>query len=185
MEAANIPDSYRYLVFPLFSKWCCQTDMLTVVTIDGVSKTRQEHLTGKLPGWIDHLKVAGMAGVIKTHTPTTSKVSARGKTCLFACYSTDHARDCFVMMDPQTKSIIHSRDVLWLNRMYFPDKKTPGATVLVKGLSKPTKEGSVVSESDSNESSSSAGKKKRLTNMIQMSRLGRTILTTHKRMGLN
>jgi len=53
--------------------------MLTVVTIDGVSKTRQEHLTGKLPGWIDHLKVAGMAGVIKTHTPTTSKVSARDK----------------------------------------------------------------------------------------------------------
>ena len=63
------------------------------------------------------------------------------------------------MMDPQTKSIIHSRDVLWLNRMYFPDKKTPGATVLVKGLSKPTEEGSVVSDSD--ESSSSAGSKKK------------------------
>ena len=25
MEAVNIPDEYRYLIFPLFSKWCCQT----------------------------------------------------------------------------------------------------------------------------------------------------------------
>ena len=99
-----------------------------------------------------------MAGVIKTHTPTTSKVSARGKTCLFACYATDHARDCFVMMDPQTKSITHSRDVLWLNRMYFQSRESPGASVMVKELSMPVEEGSVVSDSD--ESISSAGKKK-------------------------
>ena len=36
----NIPDEYIYLIFPLFSKWCCQTDMLTVVSVEGVSKTR-------------------------------------------------------------------------------------------------------------------------------------------------
>ena len=71
MEAANIPDKYRYLIFPLFSKWCCQTDMLTVIEVDGVSKTRHEHLTGSLPGWIGHLQIAGMAGVVKTHTGTT------------------------------------------------------------------------------------------------------------------
>ena len=89
--------------------------MLTVVTVDGVSKTRQEHLTGQLLGWMDNLQIAEMAGVIKTHTPTTSKLSTRGKTCLFACYATDHAKDCFVMMDLQTKTIVHSRDMLWLN----------------------------------------------------------------------
>ena len=148
MEAANIPDKYRYLIFPLFSKWCCQTDMLTVIEVDGVSKTRHEHLTGSLPGWIDHLQIAGMAGVMKTHTKTTSKVSARGKTCLFAGYSTDHARDCFMMMDPMTKTVVHSRDVLWLNRMYFPEKPTPGAKVLVQGLSMPTDEGVMVSDSE-------------------------------------
>ena len=85
--------------------------MLTVVSVDGESETRQEHLTGKLLGWIDHLQIAEMAGVIKTHTPTTSKLLARGKTYLLVCYATDHAKDCFVMMDPQTKSIIHSRNV--------------------------------------------------------------------------
>ena len=105
--------------------------MLTIVPVNGVQKTRQEHLTGHLPRWLDNLQIAGIAGVVKTHTKTTSKVSARGKTCLLACYSTDHAKDCFVMMDPQTKSIVHSRDVLWINRMYFPARGTPGAPVNV------------------------------------------------------
>ena len=74
--------------------------MLTVVAVDGVTKTQQEHLIGSLPGWIENLQIAGMAGVIKTHIPTISKVSARGNTCVFAFYATDHAKDCFVMMDP-------------------------------------------------------------------------------------
>ena len=66
------------------------------------------------------------------------------------------------MMDPQTKTIVHSRDVLWLNRMYFPKKPTPGAKVLVQGLSMPINEGVIVSDSeDEAESNSSACKKKK------------------------
>ena len=149
MEAANIPDQYRYLMFPLFSRWSCQTDMLTVVAVDGVTKTRQEHLKGTLPGWIDHLQIAGMAGVVKTHTLTTAKVSARGKTCLFAHYATDYAKDCCVMMDPQTKIIVHSRDVLWLNRLYYQSWRTPGASVLVNGLAEPAEDGSVADSDES------------------------------------
>jgi hypothetical protein len=76
----------------------------------------------KLPCWLDNLQIAGMAGLVKTHTKTTSKVSARGKTCLFACYSTNHENVCFVIIDPQTKSTVHSIDVLWLNLMYFTSK---------------------------------------------------------------
>ena len=117
--------------------------MLTVVLVDGVSKMQQEHLTGKLPGWFDSLQIARMAGVIKTHTLTTSKVLAREKTCLFACYTIDDAKVFFIMMDPQTKTIVHSRDVLWLNRIYFQSRRTPGPPVMVKGLSMLAEEGSV------------------------------------------
>ena len=103
-----------------------------------------------------------MARVIKTHTPTTSKVLARGKTCLFACYATDHAKDCFVMMDPQTKYIVHSRDVLWLDWMYFQSwSRTPGAPVIVNGLKKLAEEGNVVSDSDESISSANKGKDKK------------------------
>ena len=73
--------------------------------------TKYEHLTGQFHLWLENLQIAGMAGVVKTHTKTTSKVLARGKTCLFACYATDHTKNCFVMMDPQTKSIAHSREM--------------------------------------------------------------------------
>ena len=99
-----------------------------------------------------------MAGAVKTSTPSNSKVNARGKTCLFACYATDHAKDCFVMMDPQIKIIVHFRDAFWLNRMYFQSQGTPKAPVMVNGLAEPPEEGSV---SDSDESNSSASNAKR------------------------
>ena len=93
MEAVNIPYQFRCLIFPLLSRCCCQTDILTVVTVDGVKETRQAHLTGRLPGWIEFLQIARMAGVVKTNTKTTSKVSARGKICMFACYVPEHVKD--------------------------------------------------------------------------------------------
>ena len=31
-----------------------------MVAVNGVSKTRQKHLAGSLPGWIDHLQIAQM-----------------------------------------------------------------------------------------------------------------------------
>ena len=107
-----------------------------------------------------------MAGVIKTHTPNTSKVSARGNTCLCACYTTDYTKDCIVMMDSQTKTIVHFRDALWLNWMYFQQSQgTPGAPVMVNGLTVPAEDGSVA---DSDESISSANKdKKKIRNLFE------------------
>ena len=66
-----------------------------------------------------------------------------------------------MMMDPMTKTVVHSRDVLWLNRMYFPTKPTPGAKVLVQGLSSLTDEGVMVSDTEDDDAASisSAGKK--------------------------
>ena len=146
LDAAHIPDHYRYVLFTHFSKYCCQTEMLTVVDVDGVSKTRHEHLYGRLPRWVEHMQVAGTAGIVKTHTRTTLKVDARGKKCLFVCYSTDHANDCYVMYDPRTRAIIHSRDVLWLDGMYFSPKTTPGVPITIQGIQSPADEGSVSSE---------------------------------------
>ena len=123
LEAANVPDRYRYVLFVLFSKWCAQTDMLEVVTVAGVTKTKHEFIYGERPQWTAHMQVAGMAGVVKTHTLDTPKVSARGQTCMFVCYAKDHAKDCYVMFNPQTLKTIYSRDVLWLNRIYFSDRK--------------------------------------------------------------
>ena len=153
MAAANIPDKLRYVVFTLFYKWCCQTDMLTLITVNDEEKSRHEHITGEQPKWIKNMQVAGMAGMVKTHTKTTAKVKPRGKICMFACYTTNHARDCYTMYDPILKTTIKSRDVLWLNRMYYDKKKQGiGQDILIEGLTteqdiiEATDEGSVVDD---------------------------------------
>jgi len=119
LYAANIPVAYKHSLFRWFFMWCVQTDMLQVVTANGIEQTRYQHLLGRLPGWTEHMQIAGMAGYVKTHTAMTPKTSARGKKCLFVCYAEHHAGDCYVMYDPKKRSILHSRDVLWLNKMYF------------------------------------------------------------------
>ena len=55
LEAANILDRYRYVLFVLFSKWCAQTDMLEVMTVDGVTKTKHEFIYGERPQWTAHM----------------------------------------------------------------------------------------------------------------------------------
>ena len=52
---------------------------------------------------------------------------------MFVCYAKDHAQDCYVMFNPQTLNTMYSRDVLWLNRMNFPDQKRPGAPIILIG----------------------------------------------------
>ena len=41
---------------------------------------------------------------------------------MFVGYASDHAGDCYEMLNMNTKRIIQTRDVTWLGRMYFADK---------------------------------------------------------------
>jgi hypothetical protein len=38
---------------------------------------------------------------------------------MFVGYSPNHAGDTFWMWDPETKQVHVSRDIIWLNKMYF------------------------------------------------------------------
>ena len=95
--------------------------------------------------------------MVKTHTPTTSKVNAQGKTCLFTCYATDHTKGCFTCHDGPADQdhCSFQRCPLWLNWMYFQSWGTPGAPGMVNGPTQPAEDGSVA---DSDESISTAGK---------------------------
>ena len=54
----------------------------------------------------------------------SSKLTNKGKLCMFVGYSPVHAGDCYRMFDPVTKMIHVSRDVRWLDRMYYSSKNT-------------------------------------------------------------
>jgi hypothetical protein len=43
----------------------------------------------------------------------------RGLICLMGGYCTDRAGDCYKMYDPINNNVYFTRDVLWLNKMYF------------------------------------------------------------------
>ena len=59
MSAANLPIDERYKIFGEAFKKATHTDALASVTIDGVTKTRVEHWSGKLPRYANHLRTFG------------------------------------------------------------------------------------------------------------------------------
>jgi hypothetical protein len=97
----------------------CALDWLTVVTIDGVMAMKIKHFADKIPDFVKHLKTFGEAGVVTIAGSVKSKVNMRGILCMMGGYCTDRAGDCYRMYDPINNNIYETRDVLWLNRMYF------------------------------------------------------------------
>ena len=119
MTAANVPTGKRYLVAYKAFETATKLDGLIPITIDGVTKTRVEHWSGKLPRYANHLRTWGEAGVVKTKTDTTPKLNDRGEKCMFVGYADNHDGDCYEMLNWSTKRITLTRDVRWLNKMYF------------------------------------------------------------------
>ena len=119
LSAANIPMSVRYKVWVKAFEHATALDGLIVVTIDGKTATRFEHWNGVLPKWVKHLKTWGESGTVKVKNKTTPKLADRGIQCMFVGHSKNHDGDCYEMWYPKTNSIYHSRDVVWLKRMYY------------------------------------------------------------------
>jgi hypothetical protein len=66
-------------------------------------------------------------GVVTTKSEIQGKLKNRGTTCMFMGYSVDHSNDVYRMLNLETKSIIHSRDIVWLDKSFtewFSSKST-------------------------------------------------------------
>jgi len=122
---ANIPTEMRYKLFGEIANTVAKVDMLTVITLNGEKKTRYEHYQGNLPGFANHLRTVGGAGTVRIGK--NGKVKDRGVTKIFVGYATQHDGDCWRMYDPETGRVSQSRDVIWLNRMYY-EKSNAGTT---------------------------------------------------------
>ena len=119
MSAANIPTKIRYKVWVKAFQHATDLDGLVVMVLDGKTATRYEQWCGKLPKWTQHLRTWGESGTVKIKTDTTPKIADRGIQCMFVGYSVDHDGDCFDMWHPKTNKVYITRDVIWLNRMYY------------------------------------------------------------------
>jgi hypothetical protein len=120
MARANVPMSIQYKVFTQEAfKTATFLDGLTVIKIGNNEATRYEHWCGKNPEFSEYLRTWGEVGTVKIKTNATPRIGDRGVQCMCVGYSLDHTADCYEMWDPATSRVHQTRDVIWLNRMYY------------------------------------------------------------------
>jgi hypothetical protein len=64
------------------------------------------------------LRSFGEIGVVTTKNDIQGKLTHRGALCMFMGYSSNHAHDVYRMLNIETKKIINSRDIVWMNKVY-------------------------------------------------------------------
>jgi hypothetical protein len=121
MIEAKIPQNKRHIVGQKAFETATKLDGLIPITINRVTKTRAEHFGNEVPSFANRLRKWGEAGIVKTRTKMTPKMNDRGITCMFVGYPDNHSSDTYEMLNWNTKRVLVTRDIIWLNRMYFTD----------------------------------------------------------------
>jgi hypothetical protein len=67
---------------------------------------------------LKYFKRFGEMCVATTKDKIQGKLSNKGTVCVFVGYAVNHADDVYRLLNAKTKSIIKSRDVMWLNKSY-------------------------------------------------------------------
>jgi hypothetical protein len=119
MARANVPMNIRYKVFTKAFKTATLLDGLTVIKIGNREATRYEQWCGKNPEFSEYVQTWGEVGTVQIKTNATPTIGDRGIQCMFVGYSLDHTADCYKMWDPATSRVHQTRDVIWLDRMYY------------------------------------------------------------------
>ncbi len=120
MHRANIPLRRRYTLAG--EAFLASADLNGLNLVDdkkGGQAPKDVLWDGKLPGFAKNLRTWGEAGVVKLKNKATPKIADRGKQCMFVGYAKQHSGDCFRMWNPSTGGYHETRDVIWLNRMYY------------------------------------------------------------------
>ena len=102
MHCANLPMMDRYHLAHEAFQCAAHLDGLTVIDMEGITKTCYEHFVGQNPMFTKHLRTWGKAGTVKIKTSTSPKLNDKGTHCMFIGYTYNHPGDCYRMYDPKT-----------------------------------------------------------------------------------
>ncbi len=125
MHAAAVPRERRLEFFPEVIMTMTKLDCLKLITINEVKKTKIEHYGLPLPKFTQYLSTQGEAGIIKTGKDI--KTRDQGVTGMFVGYgyASNHKGDCYIMWNPNMKKVSKTREVVFLNRMFFRTPTMP------------------------------------------------------------
>lgn len=110
---------YPPLLFPYAAQRPTKLDGLAVVTINGITATRYRHQMSFEPGWVKYLHVWGEAGTVSLKGKKHLNIKNKGTTMMFVWYPDNHSAHTFNMWDSNTQQIHKTRDVIFLNCIYF------------------------------------------------------------------
>jgi hypothetical protein len=116
LNSAGVKDQLRSGVW----EECAMTVtfLLNVTSIKNKEVCPYELLFGCKPKLPTSLRSFGDIGVVTTKANIQSKLKNRGTPCMFVGYSVHHANDVYRMLNLDTKRIIYSLDIIWLNEAY-------------------------------------------------------------------
>ena len=121
MNEAKFPESLRQDLWTECANTA--TDIDNIIVSDKISPYQAFH--GSDSKIIKKLQVFGEMGVIKNHSiKFQSKLHDKGSVVMFVGYAKDHSEDVFRFLKMGTKKIVLSRDVIWLNKLYFHYKNS-------------------------------------------------------------
>ena len=95
--------------------------MLDIILVQENSKSPPStQFFGVDAKYATHLRVFGeMCVVADTDNKAgRTKIDPRGKISLFVGYSTQHAGFVYRLLNPKTSRVIHSRDVMWIGKLW-------------------------------------------------------------------
>ena len=118
MNMGNVPRASCYKLFGKAVKTATKLDSLVIVDINGVNKTQIKHYANILPRLINPMRTFGEAGIVRKGKD--GKVGNHGVTMMMVGYADKHEGNCYRIFNPLRNSIVESRNVTWLGRMYCP-----------------------------------------------------------------
>jgi hypothetical protein len=146
MVQANIPYEVRYRLFRKAYKTAALLDGFTVIEIQGKADTRYVHWCGENPKFTNHLHVWGEAGTVKIKSDKTPKLADRGVQCVFVGYALGHSGDTYRMWNPDTDRVHQTRDVIWLQQMYYKPVEKPASYITIEDDTQQTTEQIITAE---------------------------------------
>jgi hypothetical protein len=93
------------------------TFLSNITSIKNKAICPHQLLFGSKPRLPESLRSFGEIGIITTKSDIQGKLTNRGTPCMFMGYPVNHAHDVYRLLNMETKYVINSRDIIWLNQM--------------------------------------------------------------------
>lgn len=105
-------------------------DWLLDIMTNNVNQPKIIFFAGKLPCFINCLRLFGIAGVITFKGEISPKPYDQGTTCMFVSYCQNREGGCCKVYHPVNNIIYLTCNIIWLKRVYFHAYNTKGNNVL-------------------------------------------------------